>query len=192
MHAFFRLCSSKGTLSCCCKQNTTNMVSSIGFLLFNSECAATMGRGVSVWHWCAAFNTADIIIIIIIIIIKALSVSACASALTRKLLRACFTCLKVLKKRSWNWITKEVRLLVEEKKQTSRILCVQDKAKITTGPSTSTHWRSTDAQNTVSEAHDFAFRALASLSLSLSEFWPVSLCVCVSVCLNLTASCQAS
>jgi hypothetical protein len=104
--------------------------------------------------------------------------------------------LKVLKKRSWNWITKEVRLLVEEKKQTSRILCVQDKAKITTGPSTSTHWRSTDAQNTVSEAHDFAFRALASLSLSLSlslsEFWPVSLCVCVSVCLNLTASCQAS
>jgi hypothetical protein len=35
-----------------------------------------MGRGVSVWHWCAAFNTADIIIIITtIIIIKALSVS---------------------------------------------------------------------------------------------------------------------
>jgi len=34
-----------------------------------------------------------------------------------------------------------------------------------TGPSTSTHWRSTDAQNTVSEAHDSAFRALASLSL---------------------------
>jgi hypothetical protein len=102
------------------------------------------------------------------------------------LLRACFTCLKVLKKRSWNWITKEVRLLVEEKKQTSRILCVQDKAKITTGPSTSTHWRSTDAQNTVSEAHDFAFRALASLSLS--EFWPVSLCLCVSVSLYVLES----
>jgi hypothetical protein len=101
------------------------------------------------------------------------------------LLSACFTCLKVLKKRSWNWITKEVRLLVEEKKQTSRILCVQDKAKITTGPSTSTHWRSTDAQNTVSEAHDFAFRALASLSLSLSLSQRVlarqslSVCVCV-------------
>ncbi len=41
----------------------------------------------------------------------------------------------------------------------SRILCVQDKATITTGPSTSTHSRSTDAQNTVSEAHDSAFRA---------------------------------
>jgi hypothetical protein len=78
-----------------------------------------------------------------------------------------FKLLKVLKKRSWNWIAKEVRLLVEEKKQTSRILCVEDKAKITTGPSTSTHWRSTDAQNTVSEAHDFAFRALASLSLTV-------------------------
>jgi hypothetical protein len=108
-----------------------------------------------------------------------LSVSVCASALTRKLLRACFTCLKVLKKRSWNWITKEVRLLVEEKKQTSRILCVQDKAKITTGPSTSTHWRSTDAQNTVSEAHDSAFRALASLSVRVLACQSLSVCVCV-------------
>lgn len=92
-----------------------------------------------------------------------------------------FKLLKVLKKRSWNWITKEVRLLVEEKKQTSRILCVQDKAKITTGPSTSTHWRSTDAQNTVSEAHDFAFRALASLSLSQRVLARQSLSVCVCV-----------
>ncbi len=68
---------------------------------------------------------------------------------------------------------------MEEKKQTSRILCVQDKAKITTGPSTSTHSRSTNAQNTVSEAHDSAFRALASLSLS--EFWAVRLYLCVCV-----------
>jgi hypothetical protein len=37
-----------------------------------------MGRGVSVWHWCAVFNTADIIIIITTtIIIKALSLSLC-------------------------------------------------------------------------------------------------------------------
>jgi hypothetical protein len=68
---------------------------------------------------------------------------------------------------------------VEEKKQTSRILCVQDKAKITTGPSTSTHWRSTDAQNTVSEAHDSAFRALASLSLRVLARQSLSVCVCV-------------
>ncbi len=101
-----------------------------------------------------------------------------------------FTCLKVLKKRSWNWITKEVRLPVEEKKQTSRILRVQDKATITTGSSTSTHSRSTNAQNTVSEAHDSAFRALASVSLS--EFCAVRLCLCVSVCSNLTAPCQTS
>ncbi len=108
-----------------------------------------------------------------------LSVSVCASALTRKLLRACFTCLKVLKKRSWNWITKEVRLLVEEKKQISESCVFKIRPRLP---------QAHQLQHTGgAQMHKTQFLKLMILH---SELWPLSLSessgpsvsVCVCLC----------